>query len=465
MSIISPQEAEFTVEVDVAVIGSGACGLCAGIAAKQAGANTLILERDSTALGTTAMSTGLIPAAGTSFQNQVGIDDAPEIFAADICKKSGYRSDEDLVLALAKESAKTIEWLAIEQQVPLSLVDSFLYPGHTVKRMHGTPNRTGAELMGSLCNAAERAGVDILTDATVTSLVADPDGRVHGLRCTRPDGSTEDLACRALILACCGFAGNQAMVRQFIPEIEKGEFFGHPGNQGDAVIWGQALGGTVADMSGYQGHAGLAKGYGIPILWPTIVEGGIQVNQSGRRFSNEARGYSEQAVDVLKQSGAIAWTFFDESRHALMQEFDDYRDAIKAGAIQRGETLAEICQKTHLPLDTMRDTLANISDLAESDELDNFGRSFRGKAKLSPPYYAVKVTGALFHTQGGLCVDEHARVLDKDGQPLPNLYAGGGAARGISGPDASGYLAGNGLMTATTYGRLAGLHAAQKIKN
>ena len=144
MSIISPQEAKFTVEVDVAVIGSGACGLCAGIAAKQAGANTLILERDSTALGTTAMSTGLIPAAGTSFQSQVGIDDAPEIFAADICKKSGYRSDEDLVLALAKESAKTIEWLAIEQQVPLSLVDSFLYPGHTVKRMHGTPNRTGA---------------------------------------------------------------------------------------------------------------------------------------------------------------------------------------------------------------------------------------------------------------------------------------------------------------------------------
>jgi fumarate reductase flavoprotein subunit len=148
-----------------------------------------------------------------------------------------------------------------------------------------------------------------------------------------------------------------------------------------------------------------------------------------------------------------------------MHEFDDYRDAIKAGAIQRGETLAEICQKTHLPLDTMRDTLANISDLAESDELDNFGRSFRGKARLAPPYYAVKVTGALFHTQGGLCVDEHARVLDKDGQPLPNLYAGGGAARGISGPDASGYLAGNGLMTATTYGRLAGLHAAQKIKN
>ena len=88
MSIISPQEAEFTVEVDVAVIGSGACGLCAGIAAHQAGAQTLILERDSTALGTTAMSTGLIPAAGTSFQNQVGNDNSPDTIPAEICNKS-----------------------------------------------------------------------------------------------------------------------------------------------------------------------------------------------------------------------------------------------------------------------------------------------------------------------------------------------------------------------------------------
>ena len=463
MSILSPEEADFMVEVDVGVVGAGACGLCAGLAAKQAGVNTLILERDSTALGTTAMSTGLIPAAGTSFQNEAGIDDSPELFTEDVCRKSGYRTDQNVVMTITKESAQTIEWLAREQQVPFSLVDSFLYPGHSVKRMHGTPNRTGAELMGSLCNAAERAEVELLTDATVSGLFADSDGRVHGLRCTRPDGCTEDLACRAIILACCGFAGNRDMVQRYIPEIEKGEFFGHPGNQGDAVIWGEAMGAAVADMSGYQGHGGLAKGYGIPILWPTIVEGGIQVNQRGHRFSNEARGYSEQAVDVLEQDGAIAWTFFDKSRHQLMLEFDDYRDALTAGAIQQGETLEEICDKTGLPLDTMRATLAENSELVNSNGTDAFGRSFEGKTRLDAPYYAVRVTGALFHTQGGLCVNGNAQVLRPDGTALPNLYAGGGAARGISGPAASGYLAGNGLMTATTLGRLAGIHAANAI--
>jgi fumarate reductase flavoprotein subunit len=74
------------------------------------------------------------------------------------------------------------------------------------------------------------------------------------------------------------------------------------------------------------------------------------------------------------------------------------------------------------------------------------------------------VTGALFHTQGGLDVDGDGRVLDGDRRPFPNLYAGGGAARGVSGPGADGYMAGNGLLTATTLGRLAGKHAAASVR-
>jgi fumarate reductase flavoprotein subunit len=73
------------------------------------------------------------------------------------------------------------------------------------------------------------------------------------------------------------------------------------------------------------------------------------------------------------------------------------------------------------------------------------------------------VNGALFHTQGGLAVDASGRVLREDGSALPNLYAGGGAARGVSGPSCWGYIAGNGLLTATTFGRLAGAAAARQV--
>jgi fumarate reductase flavoprotein subunit len=73
----------------------------------------------------------------------------------------------------------------------------------------------------------------------------------------------------------------------------------------------------------------------------------------------------------------------------------------------------------------------------------------------------VRVTGALFHTQGGLAVDADARVRRVGGGVFANLFAGGGAARGLSGPDADGYLAGNGLLTATGLGKIAGRAAAR----
>ena len=76
----------------------------------------------------------------------------------------------------------------------------------------------------------------------------------------------------------------------------------------------------------------------------------------------------------------------------------------------------------------------------------------------------ARIMGALTHTQGGLEIDKEARVLRKDGTPFPNLFAGGGAARGLSGPADWVYLSGSGLLTATNMGRLAGEAAAELVK-
>ena len=147
-----------------------------------------------------------------------------------------------------------------------------------------------------------------------------------------------------------------------------------------------------------------------------------------------------------------------------MLDFTDYQHALEAGAIYQADTLEEICEQCKLDLNNVTKTLRNIAQHAESDKEDEYGRKFSPDKLLQAPYRAVKVTGALFHTQGGLEVDEHARVVFDNEQPLPNLYAGGGAARGISGSGADGYIAGNGLLTATTLGRIAGQHAASSIK-
>lgn len=455
--------APFEMHFPVVIVGGGGTGISAALAMRDGATDALLLERDPTLLGSTAMSTGLIPAAGTPEQAAQGITDSPEIFTADILAKTKGKTDPAIARHLAQESAETVAWLRDCHGVPLTLVEGFLYPGHSARRMYGTPHRTGSELMAALQAAANEAGVTVLTDATVDGLYVD-DRRILGVRVRRPDGKTEEIGCDALILACSGFGGNAELVARWIPEMSDAVYHGHPGNTGDAVAWGQALGAQIADMTSYQGHGGLAAGHGVPILWPLIVEGGYQVNRDGRRFSNEAAGYSEQAAKVNAQPGHVAWSIFDERLHQLMMQFDDYHDALRAGAVVEAGTVGELAATTGLPLASLEATVAEVEALAANDEPDVFGRRFGGKPPLRPPYRAAKVTGALFHTQGGLVVDHDARVLDTSGEPFPNLFAGGGAARGLSGPGADGYLAGNGLLTATTFGKLAGRAAAKLVR-
>ena len=464
MSVVFDDHKEFEYSIPIVVVGAGGCGLSAALSAKENNSEVLVIERDSTPLGTTAMSTGLIPGANTRLQRAAGIEDTPEIFANDIINKTKGETDPEIATSLAIESSKTIEWLIDNYQIPLSLVDSFLYPGHTVMRMHGTPNRTGSELMGALCRAAERAGIDVLTNALVTDLYSDSNNKILGVKVLRTDGQTEEIGCDALILACCGFAGNPEMVEEYMPEIKEAEFFGHPGNKGDAIKWGKSLGADLADIGSYQGHGGLAAGRGVPILWPMIMEGGFQININGERFSDESLGYSEQAVKVVSQPKKIAWNIFDERLHELMKEFEDYNNAIEANAIISADSTTELSALTGINNESLNKTIIEVEEMVEGKRKDSFGRDFTIKPKLESPYYTVKVTGALFHTQGGLVVNEDAQVMDKNKVPLPNLFAGGGSARGISGPSDWGYIAGNGLLTATTFGRLAGLSAANLVK-
>ncbi|OHC97508.1 MAG: 3-ketosteroid dehydrogenase [Sphingomonadales bacterium GWF1_63_6] len=463
MAIDTRASSDFAFTVPLIVVGAGGCGLTAALAARDGGADVLVLERDPKPWGTTSMSTGLIPAAGTPEQQAGGIEDSAALFAADIQKKAQQGAEPGVVAMLTHESADTIAWLKDTHGLPLTLVDGFVYPGHSVRRMYGMPNRSGAELMAALEGAAVTAGVDILTDATVTSLYVDGD-RMTGVRIERPDGAVEDIGCEALILACCGFAGNMDMVLHYIPELEGAVFNGHPGNKGDAIRWGVALGAAIGDIAAYQGHGGLAFGHNVTINWPAIIEGGFQVNVNGDRFSDESLGYSDQAVKIIAQPDRAAWTVFDARCHGVMMQFDDFQQAIAAGAVLRADTVAQLAALCRLPVDALETSFAEAEASRASGVADRFGRSFLAdRPALAAPFYAVKVGGALYHTQGGLEIDAQARVLKADGTPFPNLFAGGGAARGVSGAGASGYIAGNGLLTATTLGKVAGRTAAAQV--
>ena len=459
-----PQEAAFGSRVPILIIGAGACGLIAALAAHAGGGEAVIVERDPVPAGSTALSSGMIPAAGTRRQAAMGIEDNAALFARDIMAKTKNRADAAMVAAICEASGPTIDWLAGDCGIELELVEGFLYPGHSRLRMHAPPGKTGAGLMDSLRGAAEARGIEILTNAAASALFADPDGRVHGIRIERPDGTAEDIGCRALMLACNGFGGNKEMLARHIPEMTGALYFGHEGNRGEAVRWGLALGAQSRHMTGYQGHGSVAHPHGILITWALMMEGGIQVNAHGRRFSNEHEGYSEQAVAVLAQPGGLAWDIYDARLHQLGLGFEDYRNADAGGAVLTAKTPEALAGACGLPEDALASSIRDVRALASSAGTCPFGRRFEKPTALAPPYFAVKVTGALFHTQGGLVVDEGARVLRKGGGALPNLFAGGGAACGVSGPEVAGYLSGNGLLTAAVLGRLAGMGAAELVR-
>ncbi len=461
MAVLSAEGVTFDFEMPVVVVGAGACGLVAALAAHDAGQEVMVLERDENPTGSTSLSAGLIPAPCTRLQKEAGIEDSPELFAQDLVAKTHDHTPHDMALVAAQTAGPMIDWLMDTHKVEFELVTGFTYPGHSRLRMHGPKSRTGADLEQSLLSAVSNADIDIVTNASVEDLYVDASGRVTGVRFRRPDGALEILGCKALVLASCGFAGDVALVEQYIPEIADAECCGHLSNTGDAVKWGQAIGAALADMGSYQGHGSVAHPHALPLTWAVITKGGILLNVEGQRFSNEMRGYSEHAAEVAAQPDHIAWDIYDAKGDEAGMGFYDYREIRKLGAIKTANSLEELASVTGLSLAAIREEFEAIESCARAGEPDRFGRNFQPDQVLSAPYHAVKVNGALFHTQGGLVINAEARVLREDGTVLPNLMAGGGAARGVSGDSNYGYLSGNGLLTATAFGRLAGITAAR----
>jgi fumarate reductase flavoprotein subunit len=440
--IVRAERLAAPVRVPVAIVGAGACGLTAAIALARAGIECVVLERDASPSGSTALSSGFIPAAGTKVQRAHGIADSVALFAEDIQHKARGTAAPHLVRAYAEAIAPALDALG-EHGLRFELLTNFLYPGHRAYRMHTLSERTGAALVAALLDAASSAGVDVLTSARVIELWVDGGDRVLGVGIERPGGAIEHIACDVLLLACNGFGGNAQLVAELLPEMRDATFAGHTGNDGSAILWGRELGAALADLGGYQGHGSWVVPQGALMTWAVMMEGGVQLNARGQRFHDETEGYSEAAVQVLAQPGGIAWNVFGDAQLALAREFPDFREAEAAGALR---TAAD------------RAGLAAIIGCAASElarEIERFG----------PPYHAVRVTGALFHTQGGLDIDASCRVRRPDASVFPNLLAAGGAARGVSGNAVWGYLSGNGLLSAVAGGWIAAHTAAAQLSS
>lgn len=451
----------FDYEVDVAVVGGGACGLMAALrAARDPGLVVAVYEKSTKEGCNTQFSSGSLAAGGTRFQREAGIDDSPERHAADILAVNRDPDSAPIVHALCRVAPRYVEWLADELGHPVEIGVDMARSGQSVPRLHTDTGRAGGgRLVATLRKAVESADNIAFVDNTPgVGLIAETAGgrvRVTGVEVLE-NGERRRVGAKAVVLAADGFGNNPTMLAEYCPQAVGAFYGGVSTSTGDAISWGIGLGAAVRNMGAYLGHGLVVPGHGTRLNPVLPFLGALLVGVDGRRFVDEkAQGYSKLGRIIAGQPAGRAVLVWDERMHEIAMNSELMRESAAAGAFARYGSAAELAAAFSLPEQALAETLAAFRAVSVVEDPSGFDHG-----PLEFPLLAAWVTHGILTTQGGLVVDTTGRVRHRDGGPIANLYAGGGSACGISGPSAEGYMSGNGLLSALGFGWIIGDHLA-----
>lgn len=431
-----------SIELDVAVVGGGACGVMAALRAAQDPSLVVGVFEKSVREGCNAeISSGSLAAGGTRFQRAAGIVDSPELHAAEILAASGDTSSADVVHAVCAAAPQYVEWLADGLGYPMEVALDLPRAAMSVTRLHTDPERSGGRrlvrhlrsALGSLPNVAfvdESPAVRLIHGSGgVDGVVVEQNGR--------------ELAVRAatVVLALDGFANNAALMKEHCAHLGDPFYGGVSTSTGDALPWLAELGAGFRNLSACLRSGLVVVGHGTRVSPSLPFFGAVLLDLDGHRFvDEEAQGYSKLAGILQHQPGQRASMVWDDVAHAATSDSELMRDTIRAHAFRTYADEQALADALGLPVATTHEGL-----LAQA-----------GRRQLAAPYHHAWVTHGVLATQGGAVVDTVGRVLRADGTPVPGLRAGGGTAAGLSGPDSDGYVSGNGLLSALGMGWVIG---------
>ncbi len=484
----------------IVVVGSGNAAMCAGIAAADAGARVVMLEKAGPELagGNTKYTAGamrfcyegcgdLLPLLANPDDPRIANTEfgsyPRETFASDLL---GFNEGHPLSPeqeTLVAESYDAVRWLAGHGVTyePIYARQSFRRNGKHVfwGGLTLSAANEGVGLFDMELAAFERLGGEIRYDAAVTGLITD-NGQVTGVRV-----GEEEIAADAVILACGGFEANERMRSDHIgPHWSAARVRGTPHNTGDGLSFAWALG--AARYGSYTGcHATPMdlhmKEFGNLDLPPVERKNyrkicyflGVMLNAHGERFVDEGVNfrnytYAQYGRAVLEQPGHFAWQVFDAKVLDLLYAEYHFHDAHFVEA----DTLEALVTKlagadANAALRTLTAFNGAVDDEAAFDPSVLDGKATSGLALDktnwaqridTPPFRAYPVTGGITFTYGGVKVDEMGRVLRDDETAIAGLHACGEMVGGVF---FGGYPGGSGLTSGVVFGRRAGQHAAR----
>jgi fumarate reductase flavoprotein subunit len=465
---------EKRIEADVAIIGSGASGLCAALTAAYGGASVVVLEQEAEPGGMTNFAEGMF-AVGSRLQkkHKVGLT-VEEAFNVHM-EETHWLANPRLVRTFMEKTADTVDWLEAQGAEFSGLFNISPYTPRVWHQMVGF----GKEgLIAPLFKKAkEQDCIEILFDTEVKSLLVDG-GRVAGVVAESAKGQTIRATAKAVIIASGGYQDNQEWVdkycksgftRPVVPARQVGS--------GIRMAW--EAGAEPYDMGVMQTIVLVPE----EELTSQLLTAGFQprlwVNTLGERFVNEAICWKfPMAGNALaRQPGAMAWCVFDDDTRAFMKEKgvtyvlgefydilknlpdldDELARGIAAGKVFKAATLDELAASIGVPAAELRASVAEYNDSFDSGYDAVFGKD---RMYLDPirkgPFYAVKLALAAFMTNGGVRINHKTEVLKEDRSVIPGLYAAGCSAGGILGDTYEVSTTGGSLSFAVNTGRMAG---------
>ncbi|NOX63163.1 MAG: FAD-dependent oxidoreductase [Chloroflexi bacterium] len=355
-------------------------------------------------------------------------------------------------------------------------------------RLSGVRELTmGQALSARLRYAMMQADIPLWLDAALQELIIEED-RVVGARVEREARPLRIRAGRGVLLAAGGFPHNLAMRQQYLPKPTSTDWsVASPGNTGDAIRAGMKAGAAVDLMEEAWWGPSSKPPDEAPFFHVAerAYPGALMVNGLGRRFVNESAPY----IDVVHAMYANhspetphipAWFIFDQ-RYRNKYIFGLFfpmqpipKRHLENGYIVKADNLKALARLMGVDAANLVETVSRFNEFARAGVDQDFRRGesaydrYYGDPTVKPnpnlapltrpPYYAVRMWPGDLGTKGGLVTDEWARVLRKDGTPIPGLYATGNSMASVMGASYPG--AGATIGPAMTFGYLAARHAA-----
>ena len=485
----------------VIVVGAGNAALCAALAAREAGADVLVLEKAPEAErgGNTYFTGGgfrfpydgiddiraLIPDLSGAEIARVDVGSYPAAqFRDDLGRVTEGLIDDGMASSLVREAAPTMRWLR-ERGIRFALMTGrqanevggklVFYGGLTVEAVGA-----GKGLSDQEFEAAERAGVTVRYGAKAAGLLRDGP-RIQGVVIWTETGE-ESLAADAVVLAAGGFEANAEMRTRYLgPGWDLAKVRGSRFNTGDAIR--AAIEAGAQPYGHWSGAHAVAWDLNAPPTGNRVVADlyqkhsypyGLIVNLEGKRFVDEGADvrnytYAKYGREILAQPQRVAFQLFDQRTVGLLR--DEYR--VRQATMATAESIGDLAEQLGVDRGGLQATVDAYNDACDAERLSQFnpstldGLSAQGidppKSNWalpldSPPYLGYAVTCGITFTFGGLKIDPRtAQVLDTEDRPMPGLYAAGELVGGLF---YQNYAGGSGLMAGSVFGRLAGRSAA-----